>query len=208
MPSSTGEVIDLLSEFLEVAIHQVLQLRNIYPAEIFERRRHFNVPVQWISHPELQDYIHSAVTSLKPLIRQGHVQKFAVAFFDRKQIAVEKFVFKLSVNQAFRAKVPVSDLEYALRGFLIKLPLSESLLTPLPPDCSFEIVAYSNKLPGDAKGQGRLWISTDLKAWDQPPLIMPIKSMSSDPLKVQLYLEHPSEVDRLNQTWDTSWLAA
>jgi mitotic spindle assembly checkpoint protein MAD2B len=39
-------------------------------AEIFERRRHFNVPVQWARHPDLREYIHSAVTNLQPWIQQ------------------------------------------------------------------------------------------------------------------------------------------
>ncbi|CAM6103780.1 unnamed protein product [Calypogeia fissa] len=189
---ASGEVIDLLCEFLGVAIHHILQIRNIYPAEIFERRRHFNVPVQWIRHPELREYIHSAVTNLHPLIRQGHVEKFVVTFLDSKQTVVEKFVFKLNLNQAFGAAVPINDMEYALRGFLIKLSSSESLMSPLPPDCSFEIVVYSKMLPGDAKGQGQFWISADLQPWEQPARITPIKSMCSDPLSVQLFIEHPS----------------
>ena len=36
------------------------------------------------------------------------------------------------------------------------------------------------------------WITTDTRQWEQPPLLTPIKSMSSDPLYVQLYIEHPS----------------
>ena len=36
------------------------------------------------------------------------------------------------------------------------------------------------------------WITTDTRQWEQPPLLTPIKSMSSDPLCVQLYIEHPS----------------
>lgn len=39
-------------------------------AAIFERRRHFNVPVQWARHPDLREYIHSAVASLEPWIQQ------------------------------------------------------------------------------------------------------------------------------------------
>ena len=35
------------------------------------------------------------------------------------------------------------------------------------------------------------WIPTDIQQWQQPPLITPIKSMSSEPLGVQLYMEHP-----------------
>ncbi|KAG6554264.1 hypothetical protein Mapa_004180 [Marchantia paleacea] len=193
---ASPEVTDLLCEFLEVAVHLLLSIRKVYPAEIFERRRHFNVPVQWIRHPELRDYIHSALTGLHSWIQQGSVKKVAVVFFDSKQTPVEKFVFKLNVNQNFAAALPVNDIEYSLRTFLIKLSVSEPLLRPLPQDCTFEIVAYSKLLPGDASDKGRLWISADSKQWQQPAEITPIKSMRSDPLDIQLYVEHPSAVEQ------------
>lgn len=39
-------------------------------AAIFERRRYFNVPVQWARHPDLREYIHSAVSNLQTWIQQ------------------------------------------------------------------------------------------------------------------------------------------
>ena len=37
---------DLVCEFLEVAFHLILYIREVYPAVIFERRKKYNVPVQ------------------------------------------------------------------------------------------------------------------------------------------------------------------
>ena len=36
----------VLCEFLEVAFHLVLYMREVYPAVVFERRKKYNVPVQ------------------------------------------------------------------------------------------------------------------------------------------------------------------
>ena len=36
----------MLCEFLEVAFHLVLYVREVYPAVVFERRKKYNVPVQ------------------------------------------------------------------------------------------------------------------------------------------------------------------
>lgn len=67
--------------------------------------------------------------------------------------------------------------------------LSFSSLT----DCKWEITAYFRSLPeAGTSNNTELWIPTDTKQWQQPPLITPIKSMSSEPLCLQLYLEHPS----------------
>jgi mitotic spindle assembly checkpoint protein MAD2B len=189
-------VIRTLTEFLEVAINFVVYVRGVYPAEAFERRRYLNIPVQWARHPRLRDYIHSTVATLQTFIQKDIVERVAVIFSDKNQVPIEKFVFRLKVNQSYKLDFPENDLEYALRAFLIKLSASKSMLQPLPDDCTWEILGYFKQLPGDASDKGQFWLPTDTKHWQQPPLITPIKSMSSEPLNVQLYLEHPSESDR------------
>lgn len=36
----------VVCEFLEVAFHLILYVREVYPAMVFERRKKYNVPVQ------------------------------------------------------------------------------------------------------------------------------------------------------------------
>ncbi|KAJ7548135.1 hypothetical protein O6H91_08G119700 [Diphasiastrum complanatum] len=189
---SLGEITDLVCEFLEVAIHLVLSVRGLYPAEFFERRRHFNVPVQWARHPELREYVHSAVTNLHSWIQQGIVEKVAIVILDNARAPQERFIFKLQVDKLYSKDFPISELEYALRAFYLKIPVSEPLLRPLPPDCTWEIVAYSKQLPGDGSSKGHFWVPADNGPWENPPHITPIKSMKSEPLVMQLYVEHPS----------------
>ena len=60
-------------------------------------------------------------------------------------------------------------------------------------DCRWEVTAYLRSLPevGSSK-EGELWIPTDTKQWMKPPVITPVKSLNSELLCLQLYLEHPS----------------
>ncbi|XP_022149583.1 DNA polymerase zeta processivity subunit [Momordica charantia] len=188
-----GETVQILVEFLEVAITSIVFLKGIYPSGAFERRRYMNAVVQMARHPELQDYIHSTVSGLVPFIQKGLVERVAVIFFNGENIPVESFIFKLMVNQSYESKVEDSDLEFALRSFLIKLSVSGPLTKVLPPDCRWEITAYFKMLPSSSTSKdAELWIPTDTKQWQQPPVITPIKSMNSQPLSLQLYLEHPS----------------
>ncbi|KAL7217563.1 hypothetical protein ACSBR2_010926 [Camellia fascicularis] len=183
----------ILVEFLEVAITSVVFLKGVYPPGAFERRRYMNVVVQKARHPQLREYIHSSVTGLLPFIQKGLVERVAIIFYNTENIPLERFIFKLSVNQSYGAKVEEADLEFSLRSFLIKLPLSETLTKVLPQDCRWEITVYFRSLPqASTSTDAELWIPTDTKQWLQPPLITPVKSMSSEPLCVQLYLEHPS----------------
>ncbi|XP_022717470.1 DNA polymerase zeta processivity subunit [Durio zibethinus] len=191
--SPQGEIAGILVEFLEVAITSVVFLKRIYPSGAFERRRYMNVVVQRARHPQLREYIHSAVSGLLPFIQKGLVERVAVIFFNTDNIPVERFIFKLTVNQSFGSKVEESDLEFSLRSFLIKLSVSQPLTRVLPRDCRWEITAYFQSLPQVSTSKDtELWIPTDTKQWQQPPLITPIKSMNSEPMGVQLYLEHPS----------------
>ncbi|KAK4762511.1 hypothetical protein SAY86_008279 [Trapa natans] len=203
--SLQGEAARILVEFLEVAITSIVFLKGIYPPGAFERRRYMNLVVHKARHPQLSYYICSAVSGLLPYIEKGLVERVAVIFFERANVSVEKFVFKLALNQSCDSKVENTDLEFALRSFLTKLAASESLTKAISRDCRWEITAYFRDLPeaGSNKDSALIWIPTDTKPWLQPPLITPIKSMNSEPLSVQLYLEHPSSLEPMNQASDS-----
>lgn len=68
------------------------------------------------------------------------MERVAVIFFNADNVPLEKFVFKLAMNQAYDSEVEEVDLEFSLRSFLIKLSNSESLSKGLPPgkcDCTY-----------------------------------------------------------------------
>lgn len=194
--SPQGETARILIEFLEVAITSVVFLKGVYPSGAFERRRYMNVVVQRARHPQLRDYIHLAVSGLLPFVQKGLVERVAVIFSNADNIPVEQFVFKLTVNQTYGSKLEEADLQFSLRSFLIKLQVSASLTKVLPRDCRWEITAYFRSLPqASTSKDADLWVPTDTRQWQQPPLLTPIKSMSSEPLCLQLYLEHPSSCE-------------
>ncbi|CAI9106402.1 OLC1v1005552C5 [Oldenlandia corymbosa var. corymbosa] len=152
-----------------------------------------NVVVHKARHPQLRDYIQSSVNGLLPFIKKGLVERVVIIFFNDQNEPMERFVFKVNLNLSYGSKVEEANLEFALRSFLIKLPVSESLTKTLPKGCRWEITSYFRALPETGKSKdAEMWIPTETKQWQQPPLITPIKSMNSEPLGVQLYLEHPS----------------
>lgn len=191
--SPQGETARILVEFMEVAITSILFLKGVYSPGAFERRRYMNVVAHKARHPQLRAYIHDSLTGLLPSIEKGLVERFVVVFFNKENIPLERFVFKLTVNQAYDSEVEQTDLEFSLKSFFTKLSVSESLTKVLPRDCRWQIMSYFHSLPQFNGSTGaELWIPTDIQQWQHPPLITPIKSMSCEPLGVQLYLEHPS----------------
>jgi mitotic spindle assembly checkpoint protein MAD2B len=49
---------------VEVAIHTILYVRQVYPAEIFVRRKKYDTPVFQSRHPALNEYISGAVKAI------------------------------------------------------------------------------------------------------------------------------------------------
>ena len=79
-PPGTGgglrdSLVDVLLEFLETLVHQVLFVRELYSPELFERRRAYGIATRRARHPELAAYIEDAVKGL----RVGAAGGFAVA---------------------------------------------------------------------------------------------------------------------------------
>lgn len=86
---------DILIEFLEVAVHNILYIRNIYPTSIFVRRKKYGVPVQMSIHPYLNEYITECLKTIRDLLQKNEVRKVTVTFFNETQRAIERFVFDI-----------------------------------------------------------------------------------------------------------------
>ena len=49
---------------VEVAIHTILRVRQVYPVDLFVRRRKYDAPVYQSRHPALNEYISGAVKAV------------------------------------------------------------------------------------------------------------------------------------------------
>lgn len=71
---SLAVVADVLCEFLEVAVHLILYVREVYPVGIFQKRKKYNVPVQVSPHSR------AGVTGSPPNHRVGRGWIFKTLF--------------------------------------------------------------------------------------------------------------------------------
>lgn len=93
-----GLFVDLVSnivcEFLEVAIHNVLYLRKLYPDAIFEPKRKYGVVVYYSRHPELNDYIIQCLKAASFHLKRNQLRSVFVCFHIDEQL-VEKYNFDI-----------------------------------------------------------------------------------------------------------------
>ncbi|KAF5368380.1 hypothetical protein D9758_002280 [Tetrapyrgos nigripes] len=153
-PLTFNQTVRGIAEFIEVAIHTILYVRQIYPAEIFVRRKKYDTPVFQSRHPALNEYISGAVKAITDELILGNVDKVVVVIKDKGDVALERFIFSVetmiqvenfnkdtSQISVENAMTPLSLGQY-FRSFLVKLCMVEAQLGQmyLGEDVSFAIV--------------------------------------------------------------------
>ncbi|XP_031570849.1 mitotic spindle assembly checkpoint protein MAD2B-like [Actinia tenebrosa] len=184
-------------DFLEVAFHLILYVREVYPAVVFERRKKYNVPVQMCCHPDLNHYIQDVLVTIKPLIEKNEVSKISLVISNKSFQPVERFTFEIAQPD----DISLSDdnlllhTESALRAFLLKINVCDALLKNNPSECTFTVLAYTKEsahveLQSDSKHEEFPWIPAEQESTSMSDFnIIPLKSMTSPILKMQMYVE-------------------
>ncbi|KAJ3151085.1 MAD2 mitotic arrest deficient-like 2 [Geranomyces variabilis] len=203
---------DVLLEFLEVAIHHILHARGLYPAELFEARQKYGLPVRMSRHPALNAYIQDCLIGVRPDFENGTLNKLYLSVYGPGGGVVERFTFEVRSllgdwdpidRVGAQMSMNINDLESHFAAFLIKL--GTTALTTVeanPRGCTFALLAelHCATRPGaDGTGARRPgamdWIPGDA---DDVNLraglgIVPIKTLDAGLLKIQIYVEENAE---------------
>uniref|UniRef100_A0A8C1ZMX6 Mitotic spindle assembly checkpoint protein MAD2B n=2 Tax=Cyprinus carpio TaxID=7962 RepID=A0A8C1ZMX6_CYPCA len=208
-----GQVVaDILCEFLEVAIHLILYVREIYPSGIFQKRKKYNVPVQMSCHPELNQYIQDTLHCVKPLIQKNEAEKVVMVIMDKEHHPVERFVFEISQPPllSIRWKLYIflictllSHVEQLLRAMILKISVCDAVLDNNPPGCTFTLLVHTREAATRNMEKVQVikdfpWIVADeQEVHMEEAKLIPLKTMTSDILKVShsqhnIFLRHCS----------------
>lgn len=194
--------LDIFSEFLEVAIHSILCNRELYPAGVFERRKKYNVPVQICVHPEVNQYITQVVNGISEFNSTNQLEKVALVVCNKELQPLEKFI--LEINKPDMSQMQQTDrylyqLEQSLRSFLLKINMADSLLKPLPPDCTWTVHATTSESAAARRFDTNLennfpWLEASEKETTMDNAsILPLKSTTSPYINMQMYVEESKE---------------
>jgi len=132
-----------ITEFIEVAIHTILYVRQVYPADLFVRRKKYETPVYQSRHPGLNEYIAGAIKAIGDELVLGNVEKVVVVIKDKDEVALERFIFSIQTMIAVESFNRDTSVEGAMataalgqyfRSFMVKLGMIESQLAELPRD--------------------------------------------------------------------------
>ncbi|KAF8585840.1 mitotic spindle checkpoint HORMA domain-containing protein, partial [Ramaria rubella] len=161
---------------VEVAIHNILYVRQLYPVELFGRRKKYDMPVWRARHPELNEYISGAVKAVGEELILGNVEKVVMVIKDNNGAPLERFIFSIKHmvqlesydrDQRIIGAISGKALSQCFRSFLVKLSMIESQLGPLIQNesATFAIVLelQGDKVPLASQHKGDLppWVPAE-----------------------------------------------
>jgi len=176
-----ADVLDITGffiDFLIVAVHQILSLRQIYPQTTFIRARKYNLPVDQSRHPGVCRWILSTVESVERAIQSGTVKRIAIVIIVENS-PKERFV--LDVQNLYRVTTsspeaeqtierhtdvagsfPVVDAEEQLRALLSELRNHCASLDPLQGTSTFTLSMEVDRLSTSTSNDPHLWENAPL----------------------------------------------
>lgn len=105
--ANTPGMDDVLSEFLGVALHELLYLRNIYPTETFSAFMYLGMQVHAVRHTELSNYIEEFIQVAAPSLSRGLADALCLVIVEegsqetqegqrntREEDVLERYVFE------------------------------------------------------------------------------------------------------------------
>ncbi|KAI0639572.1 DNA-binding protein [Trametes polyzona] len=150
---------------VEVAVHTILYVRQVYPPDLFVRRRKYDTPVYQSRHPALNEYIAGAVKAVSDELALGTVDKVVVVIKTADEKPLERFIFALrntlqveSYNKdtSVEGAISAASLGQYFRSFLLKLSMIEAQLGQMDlDDLSFAIVLELQDDKAPAASQGK-----------------------------------------------------
>ncbi|KAK3099439.1 hypothetical protein FSP39_004382 [Pinctada imbricata] len=190
--------LDILLEFLEVAIHCILHKRDLYPKGVFRQAKKYGVPVQMCIHPDVSQYIKDILESIKRLPKNS-AEQVCLVIMDKDSSPVERFVFKLAtsslVSQGDRF---LYDLEQSLRSFLLKLNVCDSLLSHVTAQCSWTVHVTTKQSSAEKMNMTQLdrgfpWVEAEGSEVNFDEFcVVPIRSLRSHFFDIQLFVQEKS----------------
>jgi mitotic spindle assembly checkpoint protein MAD2B len=160
-------VVDTFTDFLIVAIHQILRERNLYSSTTFITAKEYNLPVHQNRHPDVCDYINRVTTAIHQAILSGTVKRVFVVIF-AQDLPRERFVF--NITQMFQRRLnamgkkvdvdgtfPCVDAEEQLRAVLSKLRDHCHLLEPSNDQRTFRIMVEMDEVSALSPDDKQQW---------------------------------------------------
>lgn len=110
--------------FLEIYIHNLLYLKNVYPAEAFYQYKNYDLDLKYIVDDEINEYISLFLKNIEKLLFEKFIKKIYILIIDADtNIIIEVFNLELDFAKMFY-EFNYSELCLNFKSILYKLKLN------------------------------------------------------------------------------------
>jgi len=158
----------IVTEFFGYAINSVLYQRAIYPEDMFEAKKQYNLQIMVTKDKELRAYMNHILEQVQQWLLSGDIQKLVlvIASIDDGTV-LERWVFNVETDKskvpnagAAKAKTQtlskgkgkgkskgksLKEIKNEIRGIIRQITSSVTFLPLLEVPCSFDILVYTDK---------------------------------------------------------------
>ncbi|XP_065365455.1 DNA polymerase zeta subunit 2 [Calliphora vicina] len=160
---------DIVVEALEVFINHILYVRDLYPGQIFKKRRIYNTPVFVSIYPPLNTYLYKVLRTSRELLKTSELECVEVILYRDDHTEYERYKFKAEIGKNNKNEDEfLLDFEEQLRGSLSILAERLKGLEKLPSDAQFRVLVHTTqsafiRLTHNSNYQDFPWLRADLK---------------------------------------------
>lgn len=185
-------------EFLEVAIHEILHLRDLYPSNIFVKCKKYKIPVMRSDHPWVNEYIVKTLESISSYIKSPSaesVDSVNIVISDQG-VLVEKFCIEFNFQELVRIIKPedgfLLQLEVSFVSMLLRLSQATGDLGKLSQTATWWIELTATQKGALILTRSLKWslanaVVTDPRSRNNT-VVVPVLGVE-DPIHFQLYIE-------------------
>ncbi len=199
---------DFLVEMLEAATHQIIFLRNVYPKNVFVKRKKYGIPTMMADHPWVANFIAEHLKSLRDSLgdkvkREG-LEKMEV-LINRGEEVLEKHVFdfghvesegrRLEERERERGSIIYGEeLELKFRSLLLRL---NAVLTDMDELGEDDELTFSFRLRTSARSAESVtttedgWMAVDDDSDEEDPVVLVERSLNPKKIVPVYGMRHP-----------------
>ncbi|KAL9958925.1 hypothetical protein ACROYT_G036002 [Oculina patagonica] len=149
---------ELVTEFFEYGINNILYQRGIYPADSFKREQFYDMTLFKCDNKELQEYLSKVLEQVKDWLQENTLQRvvMVISQVDTDEV-VERWQFDIQCENTTKAtdekgatsKPPApkskKDIQREMRDVIRQITASVTFLPFLDGQCAFDLLAYTNR---------------------------------------------------------------
>eukprot|EP00195_Chlamydomonas_chlamydogama_P007321 CAMPEP_0202902208 /NCGR_PEP_ID=MMETSP1392-20130828/16723_1 /ASSEMBLY_ACC=CAM_ASM_000868 /TAXON_ID=225041 /ORGANISM="Chlamydomonas chlamydogama, Strain SAG 11-48b" /LENGTH=207 /DNA_ID=CAMNT_0049588941 /DNA_START=134 /DNA_END=757 /DNA_ORIENTATION=- len=142
----------IVSEFFQYAVNNILYQRGVYPPESFETKKQYGLALWLTTENALSKYLNTVLAQMKVWLEQGVLRQMVLVITeaDTKEV-LERWTFDIETNKAVLAGGPLPDkpekeITSEIQAIMRQITASVTFLPLLESRCTIDILVYTNPM--------------------------------------------------------------